>query len=172
MKEFHRTVFVIVSLFVISSCSSKGELRVQHSLDTRIDHAAVASLSVQPDERVKKTEAVLEAVRRLHGQLFDRLVSEGVFARVVQAGETAMYDVRVRLLTATEVSQGARILFGVLAGANELAVQVDVFETASRNLVVSFTAKGESASHPLSSENDMDDAIREAVDEVILELNS
>jgi len=68
MKEFHRTVFVIVSLFVISSCSSKGELRVQHSLDTRIDHAAVASLSVQPDERVKKTEAVLEAVRRLHGQ--------------------------------------------------------------------------------------------------------
>jgi hypothetical protein len=32
--------------------------------------------------------------------------------------------------------------------------------------------KRESASHPLSSENEMDDAIREAVDEVILELNS
>jgi len=95
-----------------------------------------------------------------------------VFARVVQAGEATKCDVRVRLLTATEVSQGARILFGVLAGANELALQVDVFETANRNLVVSFTTKGESASHLLSSENDMDDAIREAVDEVILELNS
>ena len=95
-----------------------------------------------------------------------------MFARVVQAGETATYDVRVRLLTESEVSQGARILFGVLAGANELALQVDVFETASRNLVVSFTAKGEFASHPLSSENEMDDAVREAVDEVILELSS
>jgi hypothetical protein len=52
-------------------------------------------------------------------------------------------DVRVRLLTASEVPKGARVLFGVLAGANELAVQVDVFETANRNLVVSFTAKGE-----------------------------
>ena len=172
MKEFRRTAFTILSLFVIPGCSSKGELRVQHNLDTRIDHGAVASLSVQPDERVKKTEAVREAVRRLHSQLFNRLVSEGVFARVVQAGETATYDVRVRLLTESEVSQGARILFGVLAGANELALQVHVFETASRNLVVSFTAKGESASHPLSSENEMDDAVREAVDEVILELSS
>ena len=121
---------------------------------------------------MEKTEAVPEALRRLHGQLFDRLVSEGVSARVVQAGQTARYDFRLCLLTATEVSPGARILFGVLAGANQLAVQVDVFETASRNLVVSFTAKEESASHPLSSENDMNDAIREAVDEVILELNS
>jgi hypothetical protein len=90
----------------------------------------------------------------------------------IQAGQTARYDFRLCLLTATGVSQGARILFGVLAGANQLAVQVDVFETASRNLVASFTAKEESASHPLSSESDMNDAIREAVDEVILELNS
>ena len=56
------------------------------------------------------------------------------------------------------------------AGRNELAVQVDVFDTASQALLVSFTAKKEPASHPMSSENDMDDAIREAVDEIILEL--
>ena len=125
---------------------------------------------MQPDERVEKTEAVLEAVRRLRGQLFGRLVSEGVFGRVVQEGEAARYDVRARLLTAAQVSQTARILFGVLAGRNELAVQVEVFDSASRALLVSFTAKGESASHPLSSENDMDDAIREAVNEIIIEL--
>ena len=64
MKEFHRTVFVIVSLFVISSCSSKGELRVQHSLDTRIDHAAVASLSVQMDDAIR--EAVDEVFLELN----------------------------------------------------------------------------------------------------------
>jgi hypothetical protein len=53
---------------------------VQRGLDTRIDHGAVASLSVEPDESVEKTEVLLEAVRRLRGQLFGRLVSEGVFA--------------------------------------------------------------------------------------------
>lgn len=83
---------------------------MQRSLDARIDHGAVASIAVQPDERVEKTEAMLEAVRRLRGQLFGRLVSEGVLARVVQAGEAAQYDVQVRLLAATEVSQSARIL--------------------------------------------------------------
>ena len=64
MKGPHRTVFVIVSLFVISSCSSKGELRVQHSLDTRIDHAAVASLSVQMDDAIR--EAVDEVILELN----------------------------------------------------------------------------------------------------------
>ncbi|MGD2036551.1 MAG: hypothetical protein PVH28_01640, partial [Desulfobacterales bacterium] len=39
----------------------------------RIGHGAVASLSVEPDESVEKTEAVIEAVRRLRGQLFGRL---------------------------------------------------------------------------------------------------
>ena len=170
MKAFRQTVVVIMSLFIISGCSSKGELQVQHGLEARIDHAAVASLTVETYERVEKTEVVLEAVRRLRGQLFGRLVSEGVFGQVVQAGDDAQYDVRTRLLTAAQVSQSARILFGVLAGRHELAVQVDIFDKTSQTLLISFTAKGESASHPLSSDNDMDDAIREPVDEIILEL--
>jgi hypothetical protein len=91
---------------------------------------------------------------------------------VVQAEEAARYNVEVHLLTAKEVSQGARILFGVLAGPNQLAVLVEVFDETHQSLVASFTAKGESASHPLSSENDMDYAIREAVNKIILELNS
>jgi hypothetical protein len=49
---------------------------------------------------------------------------------------------------------------------------IDVFNTATHALLVSFTAKGKSALHPLSSENDIDAAIREAVDEIIKELES
>jgi len=67
MKKAHRIFVVTVSLFVLTGCSSKGELRVQQSPDKRIDHGAVASLSVRPDEKVEKTEAALEAVRRLRG---------------------------------------------------------------------------------------------------------
>lgn len=89
MKELGRMLVVIGCWFVLFGCSSKGDLKEQRALDTRIDHRAAASLSVQPDEKVEKTEAVLKAVQRLQGQLHDRLVSEGVFGRVVQAGEAA-----------------------------------------------------------------------------------
>jgi hypothetical protein len=161
---------MLFSIFGLFACSSVGELKVERDFDTRIDHGSAASLSVQLDEQVEKTEAVQEAVRRLRYQLFGRLVGEGVFSEIVPSGETAKYDVQVRLLAVTEVSQTSRILFGVLAGANELAVRVNVIDTADQNSLVSFMAKGKSASHPLSSENDMDDAIREAVDKVIYEL--
>jgi hypothetical protein len=132
----------------------------------------VASLSVQPHDNVQRSPAVLEAMQRLRGQLFGRLVSEGVFKQVVHEGEPAKYAVDTRMLAATEVSQGARIFFGVLAGSNELAVHVQVFDKSTNALLTSFTARGESASHPLSSENDMDDAIREVVDEIILALQN
>jgi hypothetical protein len=63
MKEFRLTVFVIVFLFVITGCSSKGELRVQRGLDTRIDHGAVASLSVRMEDAIR--EAVDEVIVEL-----------------------------------------------------------------------------------------------------------
>ena len=144
---------------------------MQDRLQTRIDHGAVAALSVEAEQGVERTEAVQEAVQRLRGQLFGRLVSEGVFRQVVHRGEAAKYVVNVRLIAATEVSQGARIFMGVLAGANELAVNVNVSDASASAPLTRFTVKGESASHPLSSENDMDDAIREVVDEIILALS-
>ena len=76
----------------------------------------------------------------------------------------------MKLLAANEVSQGARIFFGVLAGSNTLQASVDVFDNETNRKVSSFIASGESASHPLSSENDMDDAIRELVSQIIIAL--
>jgi len=49
---------------------------------------------------------------------------------------------------------------------------VSLFEESSQSLVTSFEVTGKSASHPFSSENDMDDAIREFVDQIILTLNN
>lgn len=171
MKAITRTLVSFAALFLFSGCSSVGEVQIERNLDTKIDHGAVASLSVQPDKSMERTEAVLEAVQRLRGQLFGRLVSEGVFRQIVHPGDTARYEINVELLTAKEVSQGARIFWGVLAGSNELAIRVQVHDSDTNTVLTSFTAKGTSASHPLSSESDMDDAIREVVDEVIVALS-
>lgn len=170
MKAITRTLVSFAALLIVSGCSSVGEVQIERQLDTKIDHGAVASLSVQPDKSVERSEAVTKAVQRLRGQLFGRLVSDGVFRQVVHPGDAARYDINVELLAAKEVSQGARIFWGVMAGSNELAVRVNVHDSDTKTVLTSFTAKGTSASHPFSSENDMDDAIREVVDEVIVAL--
>lgn len=170
MKKICKATFVVCAIAMISACSSTGEIQTSTALTHQIDHSAVASLSAKPHAEVKPTPAVVEATTRLRGQLFGRLVSEGVFRQVVHEGEPSQYKVEASLLAASEVSQGARIFFGVFAGSNQLAVEVKVFDAAQGGLLTSFVAKGTSASHPLSSENDMDDAIREVVDEIILAL--
>lgn len=85
-------------------------------------------------------------------------------------GDDSKYILNVKLSDANEVSQGARIFFGVLAGSNTLVVIAKLFESSSPHSLTEFVVTGESASHPFSSENDMDDAIREVVDEIILAL--
>ncbi len=170
MKAITRTLVSFATLLIVSGCSSVGEVQIERSLDTRIDNGAVASLSVQPDKSLEKTEAVTKAVQRLRGELFGRLVSDQVFRQVVHPGEAARYDINVELLATREVSQGARIFWGVMAGSNELAVRVNVHDSDTKAVLTSFTAKGKSASHPFSSESHMDDAIREVVDEVIVAL--
>ena len=64
----------------------------------------------------------------------------------------------------------AAIFLGVLAGANSLAAYVALYDQGSNQLIAKFDVTGASASHPLSSENDLEDAIREAVTQIMLAL--
>ena len=160
-----------VAVLIVAGCSSSGTIKMDQAFSKGIDHRAVAALSVRPHEELgTPSDEALEAVQRLRGQLFGRLVAEGVFKQIVHEGEDATYKVDVNLVAAKEVSQGARIFFGVLAGSNSLAARVKIFDGATNAQIADFTVTGESASHPLSSENDMDDAIREVVDEIVLAL--
>ena len=158
-------------VMMATGCSSTATIQMQQALTQNVDHTAVASLTAAShEEAAAPNEAMQEAIQRLKGQLFGRLVSEGVFSQVVHVGTDSEYVLDVKMLSATEVSQGARIFLGVLAGSNALVAEVKLFDAQSNLLLTSFQVTGESASHPLSSENDMDDAIREVVDEIILAL--
>ena len=164
--------FFALVIALLPACSSSGQMTMLQPLDDtqRIDHNAATVLTVVPGGGLQPDEDLSETILSLRGQLFGRLVSDGVFKQVVHEGEPAKYYVRVQVNTADQVSMGARIMFGAFAGGNELDVRVEVFEKSSDQSIMTFTVLGESATHILSGESEMEDAIREVVNKIILSL--
>jgi hypothetical protein len=171
MKGYLKIYAYALFIIFLSGCSSTGSLQMNQQLKRSIDHNAKSAVFVHPHDKMKNVdEGVKNAVQNLKSELFGRLVSEGVFSQVVNDTQNAEYKLDVSLIAADEVSQGMRIMFGVLAGSNELKAQVQLIEVATDKSLADFTVAGESASHPLSSENDMDDAINQVTDKIIVAL--
>ncbi|MHA1528570.1 MAG: DUF4410 domain-containing protein [Alphaproteobacteria bacterium] len=174
MKRVPKFLALLCLASWMSACSSTGSVQMVTQKSATIPPGSTVSLSVTAtlpsDADADAREDSTQVLHRLKSHLFGRLVSEAVFKQVLQPGEQADYRMDVTLRSAEEVSQGARIFFGVLAGANNLAASVALYDQPNDVLITSFDVAGESASHPMSSESDIDDAIREAVDEIILAL--
>lgn len=157
-------------VFGLAACSSSGTIEVKQGLSEDIPPGKIVALEVDAITEDSDADEVAEARQRMSSDLFGRLVAEGIFAQVVQAGQPADYDMTVVMSGIDEVSTGARIFFGVFAGADELVADVALQNNASQQQIAKFTVTGESASHPLSSETGMEDAVREAVNKIIGEL--
>jgi hypothetical protein len=174
MNRVPKIIGLMCLLIWVNACSSSGSIQIAKQKTVAIPSGSTVSLLVtaalsdEADDDAR--EDANEVVHRLKSQLFGRLVSEAVFKQVLQPGEQANYRMDVTVLNAEEVSQGARIMLGVLAGSNKLTASVSLYDQLTDNLITAFEVGGESASHPFSSESDIDDAIREAVDEIILAL--
>ena len=153
-------------LLILAACSSSGKLELLQSKSASIPPGKTVSLIVKSD----KDEDSLRMVQRLRGELFGRLVSEAIFKQVLHPREKGDYAMEVQVLKAEVVSQGARIFFGVLAGANKLRCSVKLVDQVTGRVVTSFNVEGESASHPFSTENGLDDAVREVVTNMIVAL--
>jgi hypothetical protein len=163
MRSLSKPFALCCLLLLTAACSSSGTL----AMKTPKAAAIPAGRSVALDVTSAADEDSRDAAHRMRVELFGRLVAEGVFREVVAAGEPADYRMQVALGAVDEVSQGARIFFGVMAGSNELTAAVTLKDAATDAVVTAFDVSGESASHPLSSESGMDDAIREAASNII-----
>jgi len=162
-------LFLTLVVSLLPACSSSGQMKILQPLTEteRIDHNAVARLTVVPGESLQLDEDLRRIIKNLRGQLFGRLISDGIFKQVVHENDPAKYYIRVKVNTADQVSQTARIMFGVMAGANKLDVRVELFDASSDNSIMIFTASGESASHPFSGQSQMDDAISQVVEKIV-----
>lgn len=152
-----------VALLVLAACSSSGSIEMTQPKTAAIPPGKIVALDVT----APADEDSADAKHLMRNELFGRLVAEGIFKEVVPAEEAADYRMDVILSDVDEVSQGARIFLGVMAGSNELKAAVTVIDAATGQPVTSFNVGGESASHPMSSENGLEDAVREAVTKII-----
>jgi hypothetical protein len=153
----------LVGLLLLTACNSSGTLAVSTPKAEPLPAGKVVALSVTSAE----DEDSRDAAGRLQNDLFGRLVTEGVFKQVVQAGQPADYRMTVALSGVEKVSQAARIFLGVFAGSNELKADVNLVNAMSGTTLEKFTVTGESASHPLSDENGLEDAVREAATKTV-----
>ena len=156
----------LVLVLFVSACNSSGTLAMKTPKTQAIPAGKVVALSVS----APADDDSQDAAERMRNTLFGRLVAEGVFKQVVQPGQPADYRMTVALSGVEEVSQAARILLGVLAGSNELKADVALVDATTGATVEAFQVTGESASHPLSSENGIEDAVREAATKTVLAL--
>jgi len=153
-------------LLLVAACSSSGDLKMKTPKAAAIPpgHTVALDVTSPADEDSR------DVAHRMRVELFDRLVAEGVFRQVVAAKEPADYEMQVALNGVDEVSQGARIFFGVMAGSNELKAAVSLRDATTNAMVTEFDVAGESAAHPLSTESGMDSAVREAATKIITAL--
>jgi hypothetical protein len=166
MHHVSKSATVCCLLLLAAACSSSGTLEMKTPKTAAIPpgHTVALNVSSAADEDSR------DAAHRMRVDLFGRLVAEGVFRQVVAVGEPADYEMDVALSGVEEVSQGARIFFGAMAGSNELKAAVSLRDAASNAVVTEFEVSGESAAHPLSTESGMDSAIREAATKIITAL--
>ena len=161
-----KLVPTLLALIIVAACSSTGTLEVSQPKTSTIPPGMIVSLKVTSASDEESREVAL----RLSSELFGRLVSEGIFQQVVQVQQPSQYTLNVQVGDVREVSQGARIFFGVLAGANMLRASVSLYEREPRQLITAFDVEAESASHPFSSEAGIEDAVREAATKIIFAL--
>jgi hypothetical protein len=163
MRNFRYALVAALFGALVAGCSSSAKMTVQQPKTETISSQSTVALDVT----APGDEDSREVAQNVRAALFGRLVSEGLFTQVMAKDQAADYRMVVALSKVDVVSQGARIFFGVLAGSNDLTADVSVAKGQAIEPITKFQVVGASASHPLSSENDMDDAIKELVTKII-----
>ncbi len=161
-----RIVSLCVVLAFLSACSSSGTLEVVQDKSAAIPPGKTVALSVTSGS----DEDSLAIASLIKGALFGRLVSEGVFRQVVHTPEPADYTMTVDLLSAFKATGMERVFVSALLGPDKLAAAVSLHEQATGEQVLAINVTGEAALHQWSPENDVEDAVREAVNRIILAL--
>ena len=138
--------FIAVLLLGLGACSTEGKITPLTTTATPIPAAGTWSLSVRGCERPAECE-------ELRGTISSRLVGASLAERIVANGQTAQLDLAVDVSRVRTVSGTERVLFGVLAGRNEVAglVTLQDLRTSSPGTLRSFRVEAGSASHPANS---------------------
>ncbi len=152
---------MLLSVVFLAACSSSGSFTVKQELIEPINNQKTVSLLVKSD-KISETEKedAQKACSSLQEKLYSRLVSEGLFKSSVIYPNKGDYSLEVDVLGVRLVSNTARLLFGIMAGASGIEANV-LLKDETGKVLSDFHADGSSATHPMSSESGSDSAVNE-----------
>lgn len=156
----------VLLMLLITGCSSSGTMNIRQKMSQSIVPGKSVAVAVEITPSRQTDPDCQEVQTRLRERLFGRLLSEGIFKTVVRAPEPADYRLDVMITDARKVSGASRVMLGMMAGANFAEVDVRLLGQ-SNELITYYSVNGESAVHPLATEVSLDDAVREAVNNLV-----
>ena len=160
---------LLVSLLVVvalGACSSSGQVQVTKAKTETIRPGASVALAVNAAEGIGDADEVQQGLKDVRTNLYASLPASGVFSQVVAEGQQADYAMDVDVTNVRQVSGAARVIGGVLSGSNIVSGDVVLTDASNGLEVTSFSATGESASHPFSGESSFDSAVKEFSNQV------
>lgn len=167
VQRMARFIPVVIVAGFITACSSSGTMTIKQPLSQKIPSGKTVSLSVSIAQEHQQEEDFKEVAKRIREGLYSKLVTEGIFKAVLLTPEPTDYGMDVTITSARMVSGAARVMLGVMAGHNDAQLAVKVINREGNHLIADYEVDGTSASHPFSSESRPDDAIREAINQVV-----
>ena len=114
--------FLFVFASILAACSSSRSINIDEASQLPIEPDRSVSLQVNSTDEDSNPDLKTE----LQSNLYSRLVSEGLFADVASSDTPADYKMQVSVSGVNEVSTAARVVFGVLAGANTICADVQL----------------------------------------------
>jgi hypothetical protein len=158
-----RKGLVVILLLALAACSTEGKVTPILSSGTALPAGSVWSVRVTG---CQSTECM-----DIRSSVVARLMGAGLLTTVTASGQPAPLDLTIEVTNMRTVSTTERILFGAMAGRNEVDATVTLKDDRGATLRA-FQVHSGSAAHPFSGESGQQDAYRQFGNDVVAGLRS
>lgn len=134
-----RLLLSAVLAMALSACAASGSVQTISADRAQVDSARAVTVDV-----TSRLAGKGDTVDALRNAIVAQLVSKKVFKSVTDM-DAARYQLKVDLVEVSEVTQGARLLFGALAGQAGVTANVEIYDRQEGRVLSSLVAKGSSS---------------------------
>ena len=149
----------VCAALLLAGCSTEGRVTPVSGGAGALPRASSWALSVHGCEDAPDCQEIRTAVA-------GRMVGDGMAERIVSAGQPADLTLDISVTNVRAVPGAVRVLFGAMAGRNEVASD-DVVRDRNNAVLRSFKVESASAAHPFSGESNLSDAYRQFASDTV-----
>ena len=134
-----RFILVCVTAGLLSACAASGSVQTLSAQAPAVDSAKAGAVEVSTalQDKADSADALKKAI-------VAQLIGKKVFKSVTDI-DASDYLLKVNVVEVSEVSQGARIMFGALAGQAGITANVEVYDRREGKVLSTLVAKGSSS---------------------------